>query len=187
MAAAAAFTSARKTTSSQTPTLSTSPIPATRRTAPQGTATGNIGDGGLQKWSLVNGTWQLDYTLSAGLDLVANSAGHGVSGLYGLTGKVVGNSVEFFATSFVLGDTDQTYLYGITDTLSDTSASQASGESFATLGSRRGRLRVQRCVLRSRAATPGLAVAAGWIGGVGIDDPPALGRLRVGRSRLSSD
>jgi len=99
----------------------------------QGTGTGNIGDGGLQKWSLVNGTWQLDYTLSAGLGLVANTNSHGVSGLYGLTGKVVGGQVELFATSFVLGDTDQTYLYGIADTLSATSASQVSSESFTTL------------------------------------------------------
>jgi hypothetical protein len=99
----------------------------------QGTATGNIGDGGLQKWSLVNGTWQLDYTLTTGLDLVANTSGHGVSGLYGLTGKVVGNSVELFATSFVLGDTDQTYLYGISDNLYATTASQVSGEGFTTL------------------------------------------------------
>jgi hypothetical protein len=99
----------------------------------QGTATGNLGDGGLQKWSLNNGTWTLDYTLSTGLNLVANTSSDGVSGLYGLTGKVVGNSVELFATSYVLGDTDQTYLYGIMDTLSDTSASQVTGEDFTTL------------------------------------------------------
>jgi hypothetical protein len=99
----------------------------------QGTASGNLGDGGLQKWSLVNGTWTLDYTLATGLNLVANTSSHGVSGLYGLTGKVVGNEVELFATSYVLGDTDQTYLYGITDALSDTSASQVTGEDFSTL------------------------------------------------------
>jgi hypothetical protein len=98
----------------------------------------NDGDGGLQKWSLVNGTWTLDYTLSAGLNLVLNgndgaTVAHGVSGLYGLTGKVVGGQVELFATSYVLSDTDQTYLYGITDTLSSTSASQVSGETFTTL------------------------------------------------------
>ncbi len=102
----------------------------------------NLGDGGLQKWSLVGGTtWVLDYTLSTGLNLVTNDDDqnitnqHGVSGLYGLTGKVVGNSVELFATSYVLGDTDPTFLYGITDTLGDTSASQVTGETFATLES----------------------------------------------------
>jgi hypothetical protein len=99
----------------------------------------NNGDGGLQKWSLVGGTWQLDYTLSAGLNLVLNDNDqtitnqHGVSGLYGLTGKVVNGSVELFATSAVLGDTDQTYLYGISDTLADTTAAQAAGETFSTL------------------------------------------------------
>jgi hypothetical protein len=106
----------------------------------QGSAGGpNPGDGGLQKWSLVGNTWQLDYTLSANLNLVANdndqtsSVGHGVSGLEGLTGRVVNGQVQLFATSYVLSDTDQTYLYGITDTLADTTASQAAGESFTTL------------------------------------------------------
>ena len=106
----------------------------------QGSAGGpNPGDGGLQKWSLVNGAWQLDYTLSTGLNLVPNDndetsgVGHGVSGLEGLTGKVVNGQVELFATSYVLGDTDQTYLYGITDTLADTTAAQAGSESFTIL------------------------------------------------------
>jgi hypothetical protein len=102
-----------------------------------GPGAGGLGDGGLQKWSLINGTWQLDYTLSAGLGLVANddntSTGHGVSGLLGLTGKVVNGYVELFATSYVMGDTDQTYLYGISDVLGDTQASQVSGETFTTL------------------------------------------------------
>ncbi|HTW73473.1 MAG TPA: hypothetical protein VMD56_00960 [Steroidobacteraceae bacterium] len=98
----------------------------------------NPGDGGLQKWSLVDGSWQLDYTLSTGLNLVLNDndqaeSKDGVSGLYGLTGEVEGSDVELFATSYVLGDTDQTYLYGITDDLSDTSASQVTGEVFSTL------------------------------------------------------
>ncbi len=35
---------------------------------------GSIGDGGLQKWSLVAGTWVLDYTLTTGLNLVENAA-----------------------------------------------------------------------------------------------------------------
>lgn len=102
-----------------------------------GSGNGGPGDGGLQKWSLVSGHWQLDYTLSAGLGLVANDndagTGHGVSGLLGLTGKVVNGNVELFATSYVMGDTDQTYLYGISDVLANTQASQASGETFTTL------------------------------------------------------
>ena len=42
--------------------------------APKNTSADSpLGDGGLQKWTLSDGTWTLDYTLSAGLDLVANS------------------------------------------------------------------------------------------------------------------
>ncbi len=46
---------------------------------------GGLGDGGLQKWSLVNGTWTLDYTLSAGLNLVSDAGTSGTTGLIGLT------------------------------------------------------------------------------------------------------
>ncbi|WP_213775939.1 hypothetical protein [Bradyrhizobium sp. dw_78] len=92
---------------------------------PKNTKGGNGGDGGLQKWSLVNGSWVLDYTLANGLHLVSSSASSGTSGLYGLTGEVVTvngqQEVELFATSFSLTDTGQTYLYGITDSLSATS------------------------------------------------------------------
>jgi len=102
-----------------------------------GTGSGSVGDGGLQKWTKNSaGQWLLDYTLSTGLDLVSNNddkTTDGVSGLYGLTGKVVGNQVELFATSSVLGDTDPTFLYGISDTLAFTTASQAAGEGFTTL------------------------------------------------------
>jgi hypothetical protein len=92
---------------------------------------GGLGDGGLQKWSLVSGTWQLDYTLSAGLNLVANTAIEGTTGLIGLTGTVVGDTVYLYATNATIGDTDQTYLYGITDSLAATSL--PTDESFTTL------------------------------------------------------
>lgn len=94
---------------------------------------GGLGDGGLQKWTLSNGTWSLDYTLSTGLNLVSEKTGSGTSGLFGLTGEVVGNQVELFATNSTLTDLGQTYLYGISDTLSATSASQVTGESFSVL------------------------------------------------------
>ncbi len=94
-----------------------------------------LGDGGLQKWVLSGGTWTLEYTLSDGLDLVANTAPSGSTGLYGLTGEVVTiggvEEVELFATNYTVGDTDQTYLYGITDVLGATSA--ATGETFTEL------------------------------------------------------
>ncbi len=104
--------------------------------APKNTsASSSLGDGGLQKWTLSDGTWTLDYTLSAGLNLVANSGTSGSTGLYGLTGKDVTvdgvQKVELFATNYTIGDTDQTYLYGLTDVLGDLTAQ--AGESFVEL------------------------------------------------------
>ena len=57
----------------------------------------------------------------------------GVTGLFGLTGEVVGGEVELFATSYGLNELSPSYLYEITDTLSDTTIAQASGEMFTTL------------------------------------------------------
>lgn len=99
---------------------------------------GTVGDGGLQKWSLVNGTWQLDYTLTAGLGLVSDASGStstGDSGLIGLTGSVnaATGSVTLYATPEPLNDLGSTGLYTINDTLADTAAAQAAGESFTEL------------------------------------------------------
>jgi hypothetical protein len=94
-----------------------------------------LGDGGLQKW--VNsradgsGTWTLEYTISGGLGLVANTSSDGTTGLYGLTGMVIGGVVELYATNFTLGDLDPTFLYGVSDVLSATSPAQ--GEMFTEL------------------------------------------------------
>lgn len=88
------------------------------------TGTANIGNGGLQKWvnssSNGTGTWSLQYTLYEGLNLVNNGSTSGTSGLYGLTGVVSGSNVYLYATNYTLNDLDYTYLYGITDTLSNT-------------------------------------------------------------------
>ena len=96
-----------------------------------------LSDGGLQKWVFNGANWVLEYTLSTGLNLVpdttacgSNQVGCGTTGLIGLTGQVIGNSVELFATNATLGDEDQTYLFGITDSLSSTTG---AGESFTTL------------------------------------------------------
>jgi hypothetical protein len=94
-----------------------------------------LGDGGLQKWTFSGGTWTLDYTLAKGLNLVANSAKSGTTGLLGLTGEVVGDDVELFATNYTIGDTDQTYLYGITDILAATTG--PSSEQFTELAAAR--------------------------------------------------
>jgi hypothetical protein len=90
-----------------------------------------LGLGGLQKWLYANGAWSLAYTVSAGLGLVANSAASGTTGLFGLTGQVVGDEVQLFATNYTVGDLDQTYLFGLTDSL--TGAAPATGEMFRTL------------------------------------------------------
>ncbi|HME21907.1 MAG TPA: PEP-CTERM sorting domain-containing protein [Acetobacteraceae bacterium] len=104
-----------------------------------------LGEGGLQKWSLIGGTWTLDYDLYQGLNgpgtgvvnnALANSntpTAPGVTGLFGLTGEVVGNNVELFATSYGLNELSPSYLYEIADVLGDTSPSQAAGEEFTIL------------------------------------------------------
>jgi hypothetical protein len=103
-----------------------------------------LGEGGLQKWvnsaSNGSGTWSLAYDLVSGLNLVNNASANsntptapGVTGLFGLTGEVVGGNVELFATSYGLNELSQSYLYEITDTLSDTTISQVTGEHFSTL------------------------------------------------------
>ncbi|MFG5117285.1 Ig-like domain-containing protein [Methylorubrum sp. POS3] len=93
---------------------------------------GGVGDGGLQKWVMndATGKWELQYTLSTGLGIVQPGAAAGTTGLIGLTGKVVGDTVQLYATNQTVGDIDQKYLFGITDHLSDTSG---AGKSFATL------------------------------------------------------
>jgi hypothetical protein len=93
----------------------------------------DLGDGGLQKWTLSGGSWVLDYTLATGLNLVDNATDggtEGTTGLFGLTGEVDGDQVELFATNSTIGDLDPTFLYGITDSLSATSN---PGESFTEL------------------------------------------------------
>jgi autotransporter passenger strand-loop-strand repeat protein len=92
---------------------------------------GGVGDGGLQKWVFANGVWTLEYTLSQGLNLInSTSASTGTTGLVGLTGTVEGANVILYATNETVAETDQTYLYGITDTLAATSG---TGESFTLL------------------------------------------------------
>jgi hypothetical protein len=97
--------------------------------------TSTLGDGGLQKW--VNskadgsGAWSLAYTLSNGLNLVANTAAAGTTGLLGLTGAVVDGQVELFATNYTVGDLDPTYLLGISDDLA--ALSRPADEMFVTL------------------------------------------------------
>jgi hypothetical protein len=115
---------------------------------------------GLEKWSLVNGTWQLDYTLQNGLQLgvpytpagyptginkTTAQGGEGgtgkdwqieTDGIRNITGKVNGDGTVtlYGITSTVSGSGDQgadpNRLVAITDTLSDTTA---ANEEFTTL------------------------------------------------------
>ena len=107
--------------------------------------------GGLQKWSLVNNVWTLDYTLRGSLmgasytvqgsGALANySLTTKTDGLRNLTGKVNGDgTVTLYAVTStagsVLGDSgaDPNKLVAITDTLSYTTSTQATGEDFSTL------------------------------------------------------
>ena len=59
----------------------------------------------------------------------------GVTGLFGLTGELVNGQVELFATSYGLNELSPSFLYEITDNLSNTTIAQASGETFTTLES----------------------------------------------------
>jgi uncharacterized protein (TIGR03437 family) len=102
---------------------------------------------GLQKWILTNGTWQLAYVLQNGLNLGQQysipgypaSLNPATDGLRNLCGKVNfdGTVTIWAVTSTVSASGDQgadpNKLVMITDTLANTSASNAASESFTTL------------------------------------------------------
>ena len=79
------------------------------------------------------------YDLFQGLDLVNNAANSddptapSVTGLFGLTNEVVDGQVELFATSYGLNELSPSYLYEITNSLADTTATEASSETITTL------------------------------------------------------
>ena len=110
-----------------------------------GNATDTSTHAGLEKWSLVSGTWQLDYVLTQGLIGVVDSGLTGPDGTYpnvttvglrNLTGVVNGDQVTLWATtstSSTSGDNgaDPNKVVVITDQLSATTAPAA--ESFSTV------------------------------------------------------
>ncbi len=112
---------------------------------------GGLGDGGLQKWSVIGGTWVLDYTLSLGLNLVPDTAASGTSGLIGLTGVTSGGTVTLYATNETIGDLDQTYLYTITDSLAATSP--APNEAFTIVTSAAPDSNIRGVAFAPQAAT----------------------------------
>lgn len=107
--------------------------------------------GGLDKYSLVNGTWTLDYELKGtliGSSYTVNGtgalAGYSLStttdGLRNLTGKVNSDgSVTLYAVTStegsLLGDSgaDPNQVVAINDTLANTSGAAAAGENFTVV------------------------------------------------------
>jgi hypothetical protein len=107
--------------------------------------------GGLQKYSLVNGTWTLDYELKGSLigasysvngtgSLAGDSLTTTTDGLRNLTGRINANgTVTLYAVTSTegsaLGDAgaDPNQIVAITDTLADTTSGQAAGENFSVL------------------------------------------------------
>ena len=104
---------------------------------------------GLQKWSLVSGTWQLDYVLQNGLNLgqpytVANyptSLNPATAGLRNIIGRINsdGTVTIWAVTSTVSANGDQgadpNKLVMINDVLANTTASGAANESFSVIKS----------------------------------------------------
>jgi uncharacterized protein (TIGR03437 family) len=102
---------------------------------------------GLQKWTLVNGAWQMAYVLQNGLSLgvpysVPNyptSLNPATDGLRNITGRVNsdGTVTIWAVTSTVSANGDQgadpDKLVVITDVLANTSAATAASETFTTL------------------------------------------------------
>ncbi len=100
---------------------------------------GGIGGGGIQKWTLDNGTWSLQYTLTNPNFVAPNLAANATSGETGfeaITGEImVGGKISLDAISYTAGDANPNGLYEITDTLSSTSG---AGETFTELESAAG-------------------------------------------------
>jgi hypothetical protein len=84
---------------------------------------GGTGDGGIQKWSLTNGIWDLDYTITDTNFVnpaLAASVASGQTGFEALTGAVVGNNVYLYAVSYTADDCGSNGLYAVTDILNST-------------------------------------------------------------------
>jgi hypothetical protein len=112
-----------------------------------GNSTDVMTHAGLQKWSLVGGTWQLDYVLTQGLIGQVDSNLTGADGPYpdvttvglrNLTGVVHGDQVTLYATTSTSSAStdngaDPNKVVVITDQLSATTQAQAAGESFSSV------------------------------------------------------
>jgi len=142
--------------------------------------------GGLQKWSLVSGVWQLDYTLRGSLigstysvngtgALAGSSLATSVDGLRNLTGQVNANgTVSLYAATSTIGSNlgdagaDPNQIVEITDNLAATTAGAVSGENYTVLDTA-----ALGQVYRGVALAPVPLPAAAWLllsglGGLGV-------------------
>jgi hypothetical protein len=146
------------------------------------------GEGGLQKWVLTGGVWTLDYDLVNGLNLVNNFFANantptapGVTGLFGLTGEVVGGQVELFATSYGLNELSPSSLYEITDNIAFTTIVQAGGEGFSVLYSAPSDVSIRGVAFAPTSETPLPATLPLFAAGAGL-----IGLLSKRRKRKRS-
>jgi hypothetical protein len=96
------------------------------------------GDGGIQKWTLSNNIWSLDYTLTSSnfvsSSVATNAANGGETGFADLALQVSGNNVDIYAISYTQGpDAAANGLYGVVDSLSNLSPTVGQTESVSEL------------------------------------------------------
>ncbi len=97
---------------------------------------GDVGDGGIQKWTFNGNTWSLQYTLTPTSSAWTSSD---QTGFEALAGEVVGSGasaqVDLFAVSYTSGNGDPDGLFSISDSLD---ATTGAGESFTEIESAAG-------------------------------------------------
>ena len=144
----------------------------------------NAAAGGLEKWTWNSGTqqWVLNYTLQAGLigasytvtdpNNGANTVTPTAGGLRNIDGQVNSDGTvtiygitSTYGSALVDAGADPNQLVGITDTLGDTTLTQAGGESFAVLETA-AYGQVLRGVSLSPTPEPGSAVLILSVGGM---------------------